>query len=819
MPGLVTDLRRAARNLRHSPGFALTAITAAALGIASTTAVFSVVNKVLLEPLPYPDPDRLVQLQSVSQLGDQAVVSIPKFIVWRDHTASFLYMAAYDLGGPGLNFIQGDRAETLPTAHVSRDYFRLLGGSMEFGRDFSANEDSPKGGRVVVIGHSLWKRRFGGDSTLVGREIVLDGESYRVAGILAPGFYTERPIDIWLPLQANASTNDYVSRVRVVARLRSGVTLERAQRDVDATINIFHFLYRWAPILGLEHFAAIPLRKAVVGDVRPALFLLIGAVAFVLLISCANVANLLLARGTRRAREIAIRAALGAQRGRLIRELLSESLLLSLGAGVAGLALGFLGVRELLAVSPVDVPRIGANGSAITLDWRVFCFTLLLSILTGILFGLLPALTASRADVGSLVKENAAQSNMGLRRNRGRAVLVIGEMTLALILLVGAGLLIRTFVAMRTVNRGFDEHNVVTAEMSLTGGQYDETARLNEFVRATTRRLRRIPGVVSAATTCVLPLEPAPIMPFTIHKNDQWLGVYDGAAEWRSVSPEYFDAFRIRLMRGRFFTDADDQNSPPVVLINRMMFKKYWNAIDANPIGEFITIGKGMGRGFEEQPRQIIGVVADVRDSGLGREPMMYVPAGQVMDRMTERNNQVLPLTWVMRTAGPSPKAISAMQQELKEMSGGLPLQRVRDMHEVVAASSARTQFYTTLLAVFAGLALILAGFGLYGLMAYSVQQRTQEIGIRMALGAAPADLRRMVIWQGMRLAWLGIVIGAPSALALARVMDSLVFGITTWDPTVFIAVAGLLSAVGFLAMSVPSSRATRVDPASALRS
>ncbi|MBZ5623406.1 MAG: ABC transporter permease [Acidobacteriia bacterium] len=821
MPHLGADLRYAARTLRRSPGFSVTAIAALALGIGASTAIFSVVNKVLLEPLPYPDPDRLVQLMTTSPVGDEPVVSIPKYVIWRDHTSVFESMAAYEIGGPGIHLTESEFPESLQAARVSADYFRLFGAQVAIGRPFSAQEDRPAGPRVAVISNRLWRGRFRGDPRLVGRTIPLEYESYLVIGVLAPGFSMSPPADIWLPLQADPSTSGHLSRVHVAARLKTSMTVQDAAADVGGTMRSFRRQYPYpkAPMLYMESFTAIPLRDAVVGDVRPALFLFIGAVGFVLLICCANVASLQLARSARRAREIAIRAALGAQRRQIVRQLLTESVVLSVAGGLLGLALGYLGVRELLAISPSDIPRIGANGSAIALNWRVFLFTLLVSVSTGILFGLIPALTASRTDVSSVVKDSVSESGTGFRRNRGRSALVIAEMALALALLAGAGLLIRTFVAMRTADRGFDEQNVLTLEMSLDNSQFERTSQVAQLVRAAGRRIQSVPGVSTVAVTSALPLEPSLTMPFTIHGRDQsQVGRYHGAATWRSVSPGFFDAFRIRLLRGRLFTDADDEEGAGVVLINQAMLRRFWQEVDANPIGEFITIGKGMGSGLEELPRQIVGVVADVRDAGLKLEPMMFVPMAQAPEGLNARHNRLLPLTWVVRATEPSRLSTGAIQQELHDVAGGLPVGRVRTMHEVVAASSARTQFYMLLLSVFAAIALLLAAVGLYGLMAYSVQQRTQEIGIRMALGAGPEDVRNLVVMQGMRLALLGILIGIPTALALTRVMVSMIFGIRTWDPAVFAVVAVLLSAVALFATYVPSLRATRVDPVDALR-
>jgi putative ABC transport system permease protein len=813
------EIRQAARMLRRSGGFTAMAVGAIALGIGACTAIFSVVNKVLLEPLPYPEPDRLVQLMSVSPLGNQSVVSIPKYLTWRDQTHVFDCLAAYNIAGPTVSLTEGDRPEPLRTARVSAGYFRLFGARVEAGRTFDETEDDAGGARVAVISHALWHERFRQDPRLVGSRISLEQRDYRVIGVLAAGFRMDPPADLWLPLRAGESARDHMSRVRVAARLLPLVTLAGAQDAVEATKQQFVFRYRDAPLLFRETFTAIPLRDAIVGDVRPALYLLTGAVAFVLLISCANVANLLLARSTRRSREIAIRAAMGAERPAIVRQLLTESMLLALGGGLLGLLLGWVGVRELLAFSPGEIPRVGANGAGIALDVRVFLFTLAVSALTGVLFGLLPALSGSRADLASLVRVDASHSGMGLRRGLGRAALVVMEMALALILLAGAGLLIRTFTEQRAVNRGFDEQNVLTIEMSLGSSRFDSTAAVAQMVHEAERRLGHLPGVAAVATTSSLPLEPSLMMPFTAMERDQRLvGRYHGAAAWRSVSPGYFEAFRIRLLRGRAFTAADDDRAADVAIINRAMLRKFWPEVDANPIGEFIQIGRDMGKAIEDRTRQIIGVVADLRDAGLTPEPMLYVPVQQVPDGLNARNNGLLPVTWVVRSSGTIPLPGMAVQDAVRDASGGLPLGRIRTMREVVGASSARTAFYTLLLAVFAGIALLLAAVGLYGLLAYSVEQRAVEIGIRMALGAQPGNVRGMVMWQGMRLAALGIATGVPAAMMLTRVMNSLIVGMRTWDAAVFAAVAAALAVVAMMATYVPSRRATRVDPVEVLR-
>jgi predicted permease len=819
------QLQAAARKLWRNPAFTLTAFATLSLGIGSVSALFSVVDKVLLEPLPYPDPQRLVQLITTSEVGEQWLASIPQYIFWHDTTTSFESMAASDGDGPEVILTQNSNPKALKAARVSADYFHVFGAKLATGRTFSAREDSPGGPKVAVISDSLRQSCVASDETPVGRAILLDGVPYTVVGVLAPGVHLESSAEIWLPLCADPHSVDHIPRVRVVGRLRAKVSFENAQKEVSSGLEAFLRKYppdspSGAPMLFKEEYTARPLRDAVVGDVRPALYLLMGAVGFVLAISCANTATLLLASVGRRTREIAVRMAVGAGRKQLLFHLLAESILLSLASGAGGLGLGYLGVRLLLAISPADLPRIGANGSAIALDWRVYLFTLLVSVLVGILCAFIPAIRVCRTDVGTLVKDSALQSGMNFRRNRWRAALMVVEVSFALVLLMGAGLLIRTFVAKRAISRGFDEQNVLTVAMSLDNPQFDHTTQVAQLIRYVERRFKAAPGVSAIATTCALPLLPGVPMPFTIIRNEHsLLGRYDGTATWRSVSPQYFKVFQIRLLRGRMFTDEDDEKAPGVALINRAMMKEFWQEIDANPIGHFISIGQGVEPGTGDEPRQIVGVVVDVRDAGLDRDPSMYVPAAQVADSMNARNNRLFPIMWAIRTDGTRPAPVLRVEQELTSLGGGQPLDRPRTMHEVIAASSARTQFYMIVLSVFAGVALALTSAGLYGLMAYSVQQRRRELAIRMALGATLHDVQGMVVLQSLQLTLWGILAGIPAALALARVTISLIFGTATWDPLLLGVVALLLCAVSLLAGYVPSMRACRVDPAATLSS
>jgi putative ABC transport system permease protein len=561
-----------------------------------------------------------------------------------------------------------------------------------------------------------------------------------------------------------------------------------------------------------------PLRDTIVSDVRSSLLVLVGAVSFVLLIACANVANLLLVRATGRKREFAIRAAMGAGRGRIIRQLLTESVLLSLVGGVLGLILGFVGVCALLAVSPGGIPRIGENGAAVGIDWRVLAFTLGLSVFTGILFGLFPALSASSPDLNSTLKESSNRSGTGFRQGKARSLLVISEVSLALVLLIGAALLIRTFIALRGVNPGFNPHNVLTMEMSLTGNRFTKTAGVAQMVRDGRERLSAIPGVEDSASTCCLPLEGGFGLPFIVVGRPLGKDIATGGAGWMNASPGYFDVYKIPILRGRDFTDQDVAGAPGVVIINQAMAKRFWPKED--PVGQQIIIGKGVGPEFEEPARQIVGIVGDIRDGGLNRDPrpVMIIPQAQVLDGITALNARIGPVVWLVGTHTDPHQFISAVTEQLRQTSGGFPVARVRTMDEVVIHSTARQDFNMLLLTIFGASALILAAIGIYGLMAYSVQQRTQEMGIRMALGADRGTIRNLVVWHGMTLALIGVVIGVGAAFGLIRLLASFLFGVKIYDPMVFVTVPVILSAVALAAVWFPATRASKLDPMQALR-
>jgi predicted permease len=502
-----------------------------------------------------------------------------------------------------------------------------------------------------------------------------------------------------------------------------------------------------------------------------------------------------------------------------MRQLLTESVLLSVIGGGVGLVLGLLGVRALLAINPGNIPRIGEHGSAVTLDWRVLLFTAAVALATGILFGLIPALEASRADLTATLKESSGRSGTGLRQNKTRSILVVTETALAIVLLIGAGLLIRTFIALRDVNPGFDSHDVLVMDMSLTGPRFQKTSGVWDMVRNAVQRVEALPGVVAAGTASTLPLEGGLGLPFTIAGRPLEKAPFHGGAAWMNVSPDYFAVFKIPLVRGRLFTDRDDAAAPGAVIINEAMVRQFWPKAKGDPLNARIFIAKGMPP-FDEPARQIVGIVGDTRDAGLNQNPFptMYVPVSQVRDGVTALNVGFLPIQWVIRTHGDPHLLSPFIQKELRQGSGGLPVAHIRSMDEVVVQSTARNDFNMSLLTIFAGSALLLAAIGIYGLMSYSVQQRTQEIGIRMALGAESGDVRRLVMVQGMQLVIAGVVCGIAGAFGLTRLLNSFLFGVKPLDPMVFVAVPVLLTAIALFAIWVPATRATAVDPVNALR-
>jgi putative ABC transport system permease protein len=844
--GFWADLRYGGRLLVRNPGFAAAAVSSLALGIGANTALFSVTDALMLRTLPVPHPEAIVRLRTP--------LSYPAFRTIRDRTQTLAGMCAFSVFPASVRI--GEDAEQAVGQMVSGDFYSVLGVKAVLGRLLSLDDDQIPGvggrdGPVGVISYQYWQRRFALDPSVVGRTITLNGVPVVIVGVAPPQFFgviqTLSP-DLTLPvalqprvfpntsteLWAHGDEGSFLScditdtyGPPIVARLKPGVGIAQAQAEL--TVLYQQVLASRGRTKTEEQRRRESADQKV--DLTPAgngagmfepqqralLLIVMSAVpAVVLLIACANVATLLLARGERRRREIATRAAMGAQRSRVIRQLLTESGLLTLCGGVLGLAAGVAGLRAIVRAGAEAIPSLARQGAAIALDPNVVWFTVAVSLATGVLFGVLPALTTSRVDLSSAFKDAGTPADGGWRRHKTQSALVVLEMTLAIVLLVGCGLMVRTLVALRDVDRGFDPRRVIAFDTSLSGTALQRTDAVAATVRNARQRLAAVPGIVAFAAARALPLEPAFALPFTIDRRPA-SAPFEGNVDWRGVSPGYFDVFRIPVLRGRAFEEHDDRNGQPVVIVNAALARRYWQSND--PVGETLTIGTGAGPAFREGPRRIIGVVADPRDEEANRDPvpMVYVPLAQVSDAMTARNNRLFPLTWVVRTEIEPRFLKTAIERELRD-AAGLPIARTRTMEEVFAGPARRAGFHVTLMSAFAAVALLLAVVGFYGLMSYSVQQRTQEIGIRMALGAVPADVRTMILLQGLKLAATGVVLGTGAALVLTRVMVSLVFGVKTYDPAVFGGVALLLSVVALLAALVPAHRATRINPLDAVR-
>jgi predicted permease len=815
---LLDDVQHALRMFWRSPGFTAAALAALTLGIGANTAIFSVVNAVLLRPLPFAEPDRLVMFQTTTPQGGGGTAGSPaKFQHWREQTGVVRDVMAFRT--TTINLTGGGLPEQLRGAQVSLDYFRLFGLPVVRGRAFTPEEDRPAGPNVALLSERLWERRFERDPDILGQVISLGGQPFVIVGVAAPidGVEQFGPVpDVWIPFQLDPHTSDQGHYFSVAARLAPGVTLEQAQAALQVSATAFREKYPNALQPGAS-FGVIGFQDALVNNVRPTLYVLLGAVGFVLLMACANVANLLLARAASRQGEIAIRTAIGAGRGRIVRQLLTESVLLAVAGGLLGLGVGLAGIRGLLAINTAGLPRVGESGAIVTLDWRVLVFTVAVAVATGLLFGLVPALQATRIDLATTLKGSSGRSGTGARQ-RTRSVLVVAEVALAVILLVGSALLIRTALALRSVEPGFDTTNVLTLQTSLRDARFATSEGVEQVIRTGVERLKAMPGVVDASATCCVPLEGGYGLPYTVVGRPLTDGPFHGGGGWRTVSPGYFEVYRIPIRRGRTFTERDTAKAPGVVVINEAMARQVWP--DGDPLRDRLILGRGVMSEFASEPeRQVIGIVGDVRDAGLNStpQPRLYVPQAQVPDPVTVLNMTIRPMVWVVRTET-APAAFGERVRQALEEATGLPVTSVRGMDAVVSTSLSQQRFNMWLMTIFGASALLLAAIGIYGLMAYSVQQRTQEIGIRLALGAEAAHVRRMVVWQGMRMAVLGVVIGVAGALGLVQFLTAQLFGVVPRDPVVFGAVVGVLTMVALAAVWIPALRASRVAPLEALR-
>ncbi|HKD82342.1 MAG TPA: ABC transporter permease [Candidatus Angelobacter sp.] len=822
METLLADVRHSVRVLLKNPGFTIVAVLALALGIGANTAIFSVIDRVLLAPLPFPESERIMRVQRKFPTGNNSSVSVPKFEAWSKN-ASFQSMAAYDFGGTTLNLGTGDRPNPVTGTHVTSEFFNVFGVTPILGRTFAAQEDLPNAGKFTVLTYGTWKNRLNSDRDIVGKPITLSGEHYVVLGVLPENYEPDPPTDVYLPLQLDPNSTSQAHIYYVAGRLKPGVPVEAAQAEMEVIAN--QFRQNHENIMDeKESVGVVPLRVAIGGDVRLQLLIIAGAVGFVLLIACANVASLLLARASGRQREIAIRTAVGASRWRIVRQLMTESILLGLAGGVAGLALGSVGVRMLLALSPGNIPRINdpehSLGTVALLDWRMLLFLIGISLLTGVIFGLLPAIRVSHFDVNAALKESSSRSGTGMRHSLIGKLLVIGEVGLAVLLLAGATLMIRTFAGLRSMDPGIDPNNVLTLKTATSGGRYSTTAQVESMVQQATDRIQALPGVRVAAAAVSMPMDGIGIdMPFSVAgRTPKINGKWEGDEYWRFVSAGYFEAFRIPLLRGRYFTRNDTGKTDRVVIINEAFAKKYWPKGD--PVGQQIQIGQGLGPDFDEPPRQIVGVVGSVTEGNLaeGKVPVMYVPQSQITDGLTRLADSLIPLSWTIRTSGDPQSVVASVRREFESLDATLSPSHVMAMQQLMAESNTRQNFATLLLAVFAAIALLLAAVGIYGLMAYTVEQRTQEIGIRMALGANQGKIMRLVLGQGVTLAVAGTVIGLALAYFATRLGGKFFFGLKAGDPLAFLMVAAGLIAVALLAAFVPTRRAMRVDPVIALR-
>jgi putative ABC transport system permease protein len=815
METLLQDLRYAFRVLLRKPGFTAIAVIALALGIGANSAVFSVVNAVLLDSLPYKEPGRLVMVyHTYPKLNlPNAGLAAPSYVYFRDNNNSFEQFATtmqwqVNLTGEG-------EPERLMGAAVSANFFPTLGVEPEHGRSFTADQDQPGNNRVVILSHGFWQRRFGGDLSIIGKDIVLDGQSHNVIGIMPQGFQFIIDMDIWRPIaftpeQLSPTThgNEYLIGV---ARLKPGTTFEQAQSDIGSAAEGLREFYGPADSWGVN---LIQLEKQLLGDFKPMLLIPFAFVGCVLLIACANVANLMLARASARHKEMSVRSALGATRSRIIRQLLTESVLLAGFGGIAGLAVALLAIELLKMGIPADIAQNMVGWSKIGLDLEVLAFTIGVSLLTGIIFGLVPAIQASRPDLNESLKEGGRTGSEGARRNRIRSALIVLEVAIALVLLVGAGLLVRSFMRLQQVNPGFNPENVLTMQLSLPRSKYKTPDEMTRFYEQTLEGVKVIPGVQYAAVGTNMPMIGGGTASFGIEGYQRAEGEPSPHGNPHFVSPQFFETMRIPLLEGRYFNEGDMKEAKQVAIIDKVLADRYWPGQS--------PVGRRMGVFFEADDdqmhwREIVGVVAQIKQYGLDgkAKEQYYIPQAQAVRPVSN-------VHLVARSSSDPEALASSIKQAISNVDRDQPVFRVMTMERIVSNSIARKRFLMFLVTVFAGLALLLAAVGLYGVMSYSVTQRTHEIGIRMALGASSTDVLKMVVRQGMVLTGIGLVIGLAGAFAITRLLSGaladVLFGVGINDPLTFAVFPVVLAVVAIAASFIPARRATKVDPMIALR-
>jgi putative ABC transport system permease protein len=815
MGNLMQDVRYGLRVLRKSPGFAAVAIIVLALGIGANTAIFSVVNAVLLRPLPYREPSRLMQVWHVPPPKSFPGMSIfavspANYLDWVRQNHVFQSMAIY--GFRSFNITGSDQPQALQASAVSQDFYSTLGVSPVLGRTFTSDEEQPGHNQVVILGYALWKSSFGGNPKVVGSTIKLDDQPYTVVGVMASKFKFPDWAQLWTPLgwtdqeRAVRGNHNYM----VIGRLKSGSSMQQAQAEMSTISARLQQQYPaddagWGAVI-------VPLHEQLVGDVRPALLVLLGAVAFVLLIACANVANLVLAKTVSRRKELAIRAALGASRARLLSQVLAETVLLALVGGVLGLLLAHFGVQLIVDFLSAQLPR----AAEIALDGWVLAFTLALSVLAGIIAGLAPAwrFTKNDFDVHVALKQASSRTETESGGARTRSALVVSEVALSLVLLVGAGLMIRSLWTLRSTDPGFDPHNVLTMILPTSAVRYPTLEKMIPYYEQVLRRVRTLPGVVYAGATDALPLSgDGSTQPVTVEGRPVLPMSEQPEVAVRMFTPGYLEAMRVPLVRGRMLNDGDVNGRPPVVVISQAMAKQFWPHED--PVGKRLSLSF-----FPGIVREVVGVVGDVKLDGLDMsqpKSTVYTPLAQ----MTLPPGEVwhgFAVALVVRTATDPGRASAAIKNAIHQADASQPVMQVETMGDIIADSVSQQRFTMLLLAAFAGLALLLAAVGIYSVLSYSVRRRVREIGIRMALGAQIGDVLRLVVMEGMKPALLGLAIGLAGALALGRVVSKLVYGVSVADPSTFAAVSALLAAVALAASIIPAYRATQVEPVKALR-
>lgn len=803
------DLRYAVRMLGKNRGFTAVAVLTLAVGIGANTAIFTVVYGVLLRPLPFPEPDHIVQLAEVYRgQSDEMDLTSKQLDHLREYGQLFEHIAGYT--DVGFNLATANEAEHLRGMPVSAEYFQVLGVRPALGRDFLRDEDQGDGERVAILSHDLWMRRFGGDPAAVGRKVLMDGEAYTVVGVMPAGFDPRASselnpgvrADVWVPLKLVAKTAGSGENIPVVARLRPGVTPAQLQSHMDVVTQDFRV--RYPEDVTKETVMTFRPYQAMIGaEMRPFLLVLLGAIGFVLLIACANVANLLLSKSGSRGREIAVRLAVGASRWQLLRQLVTESMLMALAGGALGLALASAGMGSLLAMAPSTLPRV----SDIRLDARIFAFTFGVSLLTGVLFGLAPAIYATRTNLIETLKEGEGRASAGGRRSRFRKGLVAGEFALSLVLLTGAGLMIATFAKLISTNPGFDQRHVLTMQFWLTGSKFNSTPSIMNFYRVVEQRIKSLPGVKGVGIVAAgLPLERGGRKGFAIAGPKEPESIN---ANYREISPGYFAALGVSLELGRSFSEADSATSRPVLIVNESLARRYFRG--RNPIGEHVY--------DHDVLSEIVGVVGDVKTYlDKPAEPTIFVPALQAQYATSKLFEGWFPRSVVVETAGDPLALGQPVRQAFAAVDPLVAAGAIRSMDQVLTHSLALRSFMMFLLSLFGGLALFLAGVGIYGAIAYAVSQRTREIGVRMAMGAEPRQVLTMVLWEGLKLVLTGLVFGVAAALMLTRLLAGLVYGIGMRDPLIFIMVNLVMLCVALLACYVPARRAARVDPLVSLR-